>query len=132
MKSHLREKMIPGHCLWRSDGWRFVKEIADLLDDKIVNNVRILLKSSFGIYSDIVDSIESYLYEVWDDDIEIEICGVCTDICVISNAMVLRSAFPNAPITVDASCCAGSSKEMHDAALKVMKGCLIDVVNEHD
>ena len=61
---------------------------------------------------------------------EIEIVGLCTDICVVSNALILRAQFPNVKITVDASCCAGTSPEAHAAALTVMKSCQIDVIGE--
>lgn len=53
-----------------------------------------------------------------------------TDICVISNALLLKSHFPEAKIVVDASCCAGSTPDMHDAALDVMRSCQIDVIND--
>lgn len=59
---------------------------------------------------------------------KIEIVGFCTDICVISNALILRAAFPNIPIEVDAKCCAGVTPELHEAALKVMKSCQIDII----
>ena len=59
---------------------------------------------------------------------EIEICGLCTDICVVSNALLIRAALPNIPMKVDSNCCAGTSKENHDAALKVMKSCQIEIV----
>lgn len=61
---------------------------------------------------------------------DIELVGVCTDICVVSNALVLRSLYPNLDITVDASCCAGTTPEKHKAALEVMKSCHIDVIGE--
>lgn len=60
----------------------------------------------------------------------IEIVGVCTDICVVSNALILRSEYPEVDIVVDASCCAGTTPEKHKAALEVMKSCHIDIVNE--
>ena len=56
-----------------------------------------------------------------------ELLGLCSDICVISNALILRAAFPNAKITVDARCCAGVTEETHLAALTAMKCCQIDV-----
>ena len=59
----------------------------------------------------------------------IEICGLCTDICVISNALILRALYPDTPIIVDAKCCAGTTYENHIAAIKVMKSCQIDVIN---
>lgn len=58
----------------------------------------------------------------------IEIVGLCTDICVVSNALLLRANYPELDIAVDASCCAGTSKENHNAALTVMKQCQIEIV----
>ena len=60
----------------------------------------------------------------------IEVVGLCTDICVVSNALILRALYPGTPITVDASCCAGTSKDAHNAALTVMRSCQIDIINE--
>ena len=61
---------------------------------------------------------------------KIEIIGLCTDICVVSNALILRAMYPNTKITVDASCCAGVTPENHKAALTTMKSCQIDVIGE--
>ena len=58
---------------------------------------------------------------------KIELIGVCTDICVISNALLLKANFPEIPLYVDSSCCAGSSLDAHEAALKVLKSCQIIV-----
>ena len=60
---------------------------------------------------------------------EIELCGVCTDICVVSNALILKARLPEIKITVDANCCAGVSEKSHNAALLTMKMCQIDVLN---
>jgi nicotinamidase-related amidase len=60
----------------------------------------------------------------------IELCGLCTDICVISNAMILKAAFPEVTIAVDANCCAGVSTEGHNTALAAMKAVQIDILNE--
>jgi nicotinamidase-related amidase len=60
---------------------------------------------------------------------EIELCGLCTDICVVSNALILKAQLPETPITVDAGCCAGVTEESHEAALLTMKMCQINVVN---
>ena len=59
---------------------------------------------------------------------KIELCGLCTDICVISNAMILKAAFPEVPISVDSSCSAGVSVESHNTALSAMKAVQIEVV----
>jgi len=58
---------------------------------------------------------------------EIEFCGVCTDICVVSNALILKAQLPETKISVDASCCAGVTEESHRAALLTMKMCQVDV-----
>ena len=58
---------------------------------------------------------------------EIELIGICTDICVISNAMILKAAFPEATVKVDSSCCAGVTPESHANALDAMKACQIEV-----
>lgn len=60
----------------------------------------------------------------------IEVIGLCTDICVISNVILLKSNYPEVEIVVDASCCAGVTLEKHRAALEVMKSCQITVINE--
>ena len=64
------------------------------------------------------------------DDIEIEFVGLCTDICVVSNVLLLKAYFPEVKMTVDASCCAGVTPESHKAALGTMKMCQIDVIGE--
>ena len=64
-----------------------------------------------------------------DDDFSIELIGLCTDICVVSNALILKASFPEMPISVDASCCAGVTPALHEAALQVMKSCQIDILN---
>ena len=56
---------------------------------------------------------------------EIEVCGLCTDICVVSNALLLKAFLPEVPITADASCCAGTTPENHLQALNTMKMCQI-------
>ena len=95
------------------------KEILESISSKI--DVQIKEKDKI-IFS-------NHIYQQ-DEGLEIELCGVCTDICVISNALALRMFYPNAKITVDASCCAGVTPEKHAAALEVMKSCQIDVINE--
>jgi nicotinamidase-related amidase len=69
------------------------------------------------------------LLESYGEPIEkIELCGLCTDICVISNAMVLKAAFPEVPITVDSSCSAGVSVESHNTALDAMRAVQIEII----
>ena len=56
-----------------------------------------------------------------------EIVGLCTDICVVSNALIIKAMFPNAQVQVDAACCAGVTPESHEAALRTMQMCQIDI-----
>jgi len=78
----------------------------------------------FAVTKTSPDNCEYYDYE---DPEEIVLVGLCTDICVISNALILRAEYPKVPIKVIASMCAGTTKENHEAALKVMRSCCIDV-----
>ena len=104
------------HCRRGTDGWQVVKEI-DCPDCEHID------KPAFG-------------YTRWAEQFKdsssskIEIIGVCTDICVISNALMLKAFFPEIEITVDASCCAGVVPETHMAALTAMKSCQINVIGE--
>ena len=61
---------------------------------------------------------------------EVELCGLCTDICVASNALILKAGLPETKISVDARCCAGVTEESHNAALLTMKMCQVNVVGE--
>lgn len=103
------------HCILGTDGWK----IADGLE---VENCQYIDKPNFGwIHWDNIN---------FDDIDEIELIGVCTDICVVSNALILKAMFPEIPITVDASCCAGVTPEKHYAALQTMESCQIHVIGE--
>ena len=59
---------------------------------------------------------------------EVTFCGTCTDICVVSNALILKAMRPSLTINVKADCCAGVTKEKHQAALEVMQSCLINII----
>ena len=113
----LEGKCVPPHCMVDESGSWIIEELSPYVDFTAIKS--------------------TYAYQFWEDwngmldnaDI-IELCGVCTDICVISNALVLRSMYPSIQIRVDASCCAGLTPEKHKAALEVMKSCNVEVVNE--
>lgn len=104
------------HCVAASHGWEVCEELG-ALDDECIN------KYSFGYRN-----WNSMLFDEWPS--EIELVGVCTDICVVSNALALRAHFTESEIFVDASCCAGTTPENHKAALQVMKSCMINVIGE--
>ena len=65
-----------------------------------------------------------------DEEFSVELIGLCTDICVVSNAMLIKANFPEADISVDASCCAGVTPDSHRAALTTMKMCQINITGE--
>ena len=101
------------HCIEGTQGWSIADEV-NYPEYKHIN------KRTFGY------DIWKYLYEFE----EIELVGLCTDICVVSNALILKAQFPEINITVDASCCAGVTPESHQAALTTMKMCQINVIGE--
>lgn len=100
------------HCVLGTHGW----EISDKLE---VGDAEVINKQTFG-------------WTHWQNHsfAEIEIVGLCTDICVVSNALILKAMFPEVPITVDASCCAGVTPESHNAAIDTMRACQVNVINE--
>ena len=104
------------HCVKGSDGWQICDKLKPYVE-QVVDNV------TFGS----VD-LPHILSKESEQIAEIELCGLCTDICVISNAMILKAAFPEVKITVDASCCAGVTMESHITALNAMKAVQIDVM----
>lgn len=107
-------KMLPvPHCIKGTKGW----EIADGL---YVDGCRIIDKPNFG-------------WPHWDREVleNVEIVGLCTDICVVSNALIIKATHPNASVSVDASCCAGVTVESHNAALTTMKMCQILITDNN-
>lgn len=115
------KKLPVEHCVKNSDGWQLDGNVEQALAGK---DYTIVEKSSFGSL-DLPVLIEEY---VSNSKFEIEIIGLCTDICVVSNALILKAKFPEVNIIVDALCCAGVTKESHNAALTTMKMCQIEVI----
>lgn len=107
------------HCIEGTDGWMLHESIRDSL-----RGARIFLKPGFGS----VDLIEQLKKDNEQEPISVEMIGLCTDICVITNAMMLKGALPNIDIKVDQDCCAGVTPDLHEAALKVMRSCQIEVI----
>ena len=104
------------HCIKDTDGW----QICDALKPYAET---VLDKPTFGSMA-----LPALLESLGEPVEYIELCGLCTDICVISNAMVLKAAFPEVPIAVDASCSAGVSVESHLTALDAMRAVQISIV----
>ena len=104
------KKLPVEHCIRGSKGW----EIADGL---YVPGCKIINKPNFG-------------WPHWDQEVleDVELIGLCTDICVVSNALIIKATFPDAAVKVDKTCCAGVTPESHEAALTTMQMCQIDIV----
>ena len=111
------------HCIRGTDGWQIRPEIAELIfPDHIVD------KPTFG--STQLAKLMEILERREEDGIEIELVGLCTDICVVSNALLLKASMPETPISCDASCCAGVTPAKHEAALETMRSCQIKIIND--
>lgn len=120
LDTHEGKNLPVVHCVKDSEGWQIPSDI-DVPTCEHIN------KGTFG-------------WDMWDvetDDDgnmsdrnfdEVEIVGLCTDICVVSNALILRAYYPEIEITVDASCCAGVTPETHKAALDTMRCCQIKII----
>lgn len=110
------------HCIYGTPGW----EIVSGVDDCVSKSQREYInKPIFGSYN-LIDAIDEYI-NIYSAD-EVEIFGFCTDICVISNALMIKSAFPEIKVRVIANCCAGVTPAKHEAALEVMRSCQIEVI----
>ena len=101
------------HCIRNTHGWQISDNLGNCVGYDVIDKI------TFG-------------YDGWNgfDFEEVELVGLCTDICVVSNALILKAQFPEINITVDASCCAGVTPESHQAALTTMKMCQINVIGE--
>ncbi|MBR5682836.1 MAG: cysteine hydrolase [Ruminococcus sp.] len=115
-----RKLPVP-HCIKGTEGWQLNKDISAALKGKKYTPVE---KYTFGSVK-LPDLIKK---AAGTEDFCIELIGLCTDICVISNALLLKANFPKADISVDEACCAGVTPEKHNAAVETMKSCQIDIL----
>ena len=106
------------HCIKGTDGWQIHPTLEALRKTEAID------KPTFG------STALVHLLQKTRDLESVELIGLCTDICVISNAMLIKAAFPEIPVTVDAKCCAGVTLQSHKNALDAMKMCQIRVINE--
>ena len=116
-------KLPVPHCIKGTDGWTLNETVAQTLADKKYTAVE---KITFGS----VELPKLIKEAVADEDFDITLIGLCTDICVVSNALILKANFPEKEVYVDAACCAGVTVETHNAALATMKMCQINVEGE--
>ncbi len=110
------------HCIEGTEGWRLSGKL-----EKLSEGCRVFCKPTFGSV-ELAEELKKLHVEHPIE--EIELCGLCTDICVISNAFVLKANLPEVLISVDASCCAGVTPESHKNALAAMKMCQVTVRGE--
>lgn len=115
------KKLPVPHCIKGTPGWMLNDEVAAALEQKGYTPVE---KVTFGSVI-----LPRLLYQAaGGEEFTIELIGLCTDICVVSNALMLKANFPEAEITVDSACCAGVSPATHQAALDTMRCCQINVM----
>ena len=107
------------HCIEGSEGWQ-ISSALPVSEDAVIFDKPTFGSKELGLY------MEKLAKETPIE--EIEVIGLCTDICVISNALLLKAFLPEVRITVDASCCAGVTPQSHKNALEAMKSCQINVV----
>jgi nicotinamidase-related amidase len=107
------------HCIRGTEGWALNPKVEAALE-----GCERIEKPSFGS-----PRLSERIRELAGgaEDLAIELIGLCTDICVVSNALLLKASFPEARISVRQNCCAGVTPELHEAALKTMKSCQIEI-----
>lgn len=106
------------HCIEGTDGWQLYPGIDELLSGCVIFD-----KPTFGSVK-----LAEYLKKLnAASPIEVEIVGLCTDICVISNALLIKAYLPEVNISVDPKCCAGVTPEKHAAAIETMRSCQIQI-----
>lgn len=114
-------KLPVRHCIKGTAGWELNETVAKALAEKDYTPVE---KITFGS-TELPRLVKEAAGE---EAFDITLIGLCTDICVVSNALILKANFPEREVYVDASCCAGVTVETHNAALATMKMCQINIV----
>ena len=112
------------HCVQNTEGW----QLDDAVQAAMPENATIVHKPTFGS-TELVKIIGEYVAQYGEPNVHMEIVGLCTDICVVSNALIEKAFYPEMPITLDAKCCAGVTPATHDAAIATMRMCQINVIN---
>lgn len=115
-------KMLPvSHCIKNTQGWQLIDPLLTLQKQ---NDDLVFEKGTFGS----VDLAQYLADEYVKGKVEsVELIGLCTDICVISNALLIKAYLPELTLYVDSACCAGVTPEKHNAALETLKSCQVIV-----
>jgi len=109
------------HCIKGTEGWKLNASVQAAVDKRTYKAIE---KPTFGS-----TELPEYIKATYNpSDIEIQLIGLCTDICVVSNALLMKANFLETKVSVDAECCAGVTPESHNAALVTMKMCQVDVI----
>lgn len=118
----LEGKNLPvPHCIKGTEGWEIHPDLSPWISGKPLD------KPNFGSLA-LPETLKQIIGNTPEQEVSITLIGLCTDICVLSNAIILKPAFPEAQIQVDASCCAGVTPESHQNALSAMTICQIKIV----
>ncbi len=134
MESEEGKNLPVEHCIQGTDGWEIAPELKELIPaDAVTVGIGDSVEPALSAAAVVIDkpifgsaALGEYLKNKGFE--EIELIGVCTDICVISNAMLAKAFLPNAHVSVDPSCCAGVTPQSHDTALEAMKACHIEII----
>ena len=110
------------HCVKGTPGWELNAEVA-----KAVSGAEIFDKPTFGS-TELVERIGRYTAEYGEENVRVELIGLCTDICVVSNALLLKAHYHEMPLSLDPKCCAGVTPQKHDAAIETMRSCQIEIL----
>ena len=115
------KKLPVPHCIKGTPGWELDRKIKKALEKKSYVAVE---KNTFGSVR-----LPALIAEAAaGEEFSVVIIGLCTDICVVSNALLIKANFPEAEISVDPACCAGVTPEKHEVALETMRSCQIDIL----
>lgn len=109
------------HCIKGTDGWEIIGELEKIREKR---GFPCYDKPTFGCTA-LAENLKR-LHET-EGLASVELVGLCTDICVVSNALLIKAYLPEVPVSVDAACCAGVTREKHEAALETMRSCQIQV-----
>lgn len=110
------------HCIRGTQGWELIAPLKEMVK---TDHNKIYEKETFGCVE-----LAEQLKEKQEEIASIEWIGVCTDICVVSNALLVKAYMPQIPMYVDAKCCAGVTVQKHEAALETMRSCQIQVMSD--
>lgn len=140
LKTNEGKHLPVSHCVKGTDGWQINKDVLAAVETS-KNTYTVVDKNTFGTFKikEIITSLHDYIHigewrehpnETDGHDLNITIMGLDTDICVITNALIVKTAFPEAEVNVIENCCAGSSVLKHESALSVMESCQINILTE--